>query len=792
VSKRQSIPLFCADWIPSVRVVVFQSVISLLGSHQENIAWTILQDAVSNPALVLDDALFALLAVHPANPLVVKSDVHTARIVDPEVLTEMAKNQIPDQCHDKYTEHVLFPLAQMWSVVPPFLDINEKQANMVDERLRRLQQSAYRIIFSQFLNGENAEVFAQRGLDAAKSIAFSDTDGIDLFLYIVYGIGQCVALDGRCWGPLCQLIDFLANAVGSPAKEPTKTSLKAIRRLNAMNLGSNMTFQNPHFVAEKLTVDRMSLLEPLIKYECDHFSVTFWERRFYLFSCQRRRFLLKNPLGVLTSELDDARSLLLELTRLGGELQYELENLKTKTVRLIADVSDPVADMLVDNLLSGNHGLSDVLWINELRLHVLGRRLKKSIKYAQTLATFHTQVSNYQRTFYAQNYKALCKLIESVLTSDPQSEAVQRELTVILLDPIFNRAGSSTLDECVLHLLLKCLPYVVMCHRPQWVLESIHKMLFSLPPWEVNQGTIHPVIRLVELVNTVSIRGNSKPYTVVKPSDFSPLAALLVDAMYSGNFRNFDLPGVVSGMALKQEQVLTYPYFIINEDDGNGGDMESRRSKATVAQLLQRYQKWSKKYSSLYISRTHQPQTLPSVRIILNAILGRFPQLALIHPSLFLSYAALTFGESGLDTKTKIDSVLSTLQSILEPKRQGESGALWGWAPPLSLALSFVHILFTDTANDVAEAVLDGHANTEYLTCKLAAIQLLEWWANTFYGTSKRDQGFWQLVIAMERGEGRVGLLEQYDELRMLACRDESRIVREKAFTLQAGHVLKL
>lgn len=776
-----------------MRIALLQSVISFLGSKQENMAWTILQDAVSNPVLVLDDALFTLLAVHPTNPLVEESDVHMAHISIPAVLTDMAQNTIPDQCHDIYTENVLFPLAQLSLVAP---NINEKEAKLVRERLRLLQQSAYHTIFSHFLTLSNAGVFAQRGLDAAKSVALSEVQSVDLFPYFVYGIGKCVALDAQCWEVLCQLIDFLAHAVGSPAREPTRTSLKAIQRLRAMNLSSNMTFQRPELVINRLTVDRMSLLEPLTRHGCDHFAAMFWERRFYLFSCERQRVSSESQKGVLSSELDEARSLLLELTHLSVELQYDLTELKSKTVSLIDTASTPVADMLVEYLLSGSHGLGDVVWIDELRLEVLSRRVRKSLDYAQSLAAFQTNVSNYHKSFYTHRWQVFHSLVQTVLTSDSRQKPTQRELITTLLDPMFDRVESSALDSHILHLLLKTLPYayVILWHRPRWAVESIHATLSSLHPWEVTYSTFRPAI-LVEFVNTISIQGNSTAYIEVGPSDFSPSAALLVEAIYGGALRNFDLERVISSSASKTEPVLLYPYFVTSRDEEGGeggGDMENRRSKATVTQLLDRYQEWKTTHGSQYISGTHQPQILPSVLLFLKDVLVRFPQLALIHPSLFLSYAALIFGQSDLDTKTKTDSVLSPVQAALTPKRQGESGPRWGWAPPLALALSFVEVLFTETANEVAEAVLDDCANTGSLTCKLAALQLLEWWASTFYGASASDRDLGKLVKAMEREEGREYIIRQYDGLRVLACHDESRVVRERAFTLREGYSLSL
>src|SRR6201999_2277154 len=192
-------------------------------------------------------------------------------------------------------------------------------------------------IFSCFLTSSNAQVWAKRGLDTAKTMALSDVQSFDLFPYLVYGIGKSVAYDPQCWEILCQLVDFLASAIGTSGAKPTKTNLKALQRLEAMNLGSNMSFQRPEVVKNQLKVDRMSLLEPFVRRGCDHFTVTFWERRFYLFrvSCARRPISPEDRIA----ELDEARSLLLGLTDLAVELQYDLTELKAKTMSLIGTSS---------------------------------------------------------------------------------------------------------------------------------------------------------------------------------------------------------------------------------------------------------------------------------------------------------------------------------------------------------------------------------------------------------------------------------------------------------------------
>ena len=777
--------------VSSVRTAFLQSVISFLGSTQENLAWTILQDATSNPKLVLDDALFALLAVCPVKPLTVESDVQVAYISDPGILTDMAKNAIPSQCHEMYTENVIYPLSQLGLVIPESsLNVNEKKIKVVRERLLLLQQSAYHAIFSHFLTASTAHVFAQRGFDAAKKVALSDAPGVDLFPYFVYGIGKCVALDSQCWEVLYQLVNFLASAVGSPGNEPTKTSLKAIRRLDSMKLGSNMTFQSPELLTTRLTVDRMSLLEPLARYGCDHFAMTFWERRFHLFSCKRHRVSLGGQDGIISSELDEARNLLLELIRLSGDLQCDLTQLTSKTVLLMDTASAHVADTLVEDLLSGSYGL-DFIWIKELRLEILSRRVRKTVEYARSLAAFQTLVSNYHSSFYAQHWVKIKTLVVDALKSDPLKKSVPEVCVATLLDPIFDRAESSGLDSHILHRILETLPNVILRHRPQWAMEKISTVLFSLNPWQTNYNACLPAIQLVEFVNTTSFQQIStlpRHDSRMNQPEVSSLAALLVEAIYSGALNNFDLGAVISS-AQAMGPALTYPYFITNQDDGSGGDIEDRRSKAAVPQLLDRYQEWKSKYALQYLSDgVHKNRIPPSMPEILHHILWKFPRLALIHPSLFLSYAVLTFSGSDLDTKTKTDRVLSPLQLALTPHRQGESGTRWGWAPPLSLTLSFAQILFTETTNEVVDAVLDEYSDVASTTCKLAALKLLQWWANTLYVEGKGD--LWPIVKTMVQGEGRESLMRHYDELRVLACRDNSRVVREKAFLMRAGDSL--
>jgi hypothetical protein len=772
-----------------VRIALLQSVISMLGSKQEDLAWTILHDAISNHALLLNDALFVLLAVQPTKPSAESFDVQIAYISDPNVLTEMAQNIIPDECHHTYAESVLFPLSQLSpDVVQALEGISDKEAKLVRERLQLLQQSAYHVIFSCFLTVSNSQAFAKRALDAAKNVALPDIPGFDLFPYLVYGIGKCVGFDPQCWDVLCQLVDFLASAVGGSAAQPTRTSLKAIQRLRAMNLGSNMTFQKPERTKNQLRVDRMSLLEPLVTRGCDHFMVTFWERRFYLFSCERQGISSENPNEAL-AELAKARGLLLDLTNLAAELQYDLAELKSKTLALIGATSDTTANALVEDLLSGAHGLSDVIWINELRLLVLSRRLRKS-RYAQPFAAFQTHVSNYHRLFYGQHWKEFSKLIRSTLSSKSRSESLEKELVSTLLDPIFDREESSALDSLILRDLLDNIPDILLRHRPQWAVNSVNKMLSSLQSWEMDPSTRLPAVRLIEFVNTISNQAQVSVHKTAKHSGFSPVAALMVHSIYLGTLRFFDLAKVISDSASKADPVLAYPYFVIGQDDGSGGDIEDRRSKSTVPQLLDRYEGWREAHVSRYIPNgTYKSQIPPSVLLILGDVLSHFPRLLLVHPSLFLSYAALTFGSSHLDAQTKIHTVISHIQNVLAPNRQGESGTRWGWAPPISLALSFAEVLFTETANEVAEGALDDCAYVGSRVCKLAAMQLLEWWGGMFYGPAGTN-GLVQLAKSMEQGEGREVIMRQYDDLRVLGCSDGSRVVREKAFNLKPGDLL--
>jgi hypothetical protein len=781
---------FAANWAPQVRIAFLQSLISFLGTKQENLCWTVLRDAVSNPIYVLDSALFALLAVHPANPWVIPlSDVQVAYIADPDILTEMAQSPIPHQCHESYAKDVLYSISQLPFVVSvSSLGLSEREARKVRERLSQLQHSAYRAIFSCFLTASNAYAFAQRGLDGAKSVALSDEQGVDLFPYFVYGIGVCVALDPRCWEVLCQLVDFLAELVDNPRREPTKASLKAIQRLNAMQLRSNMVFQSPNSVREQLTVDRMSLLEPITRRGCDHFTVTFWERRFRLFTFERRRVSSESPTEVFPSELAEARSLLLELIHLYGSLQYDLAQFKSKITSLFDTASAPVADILTKDSLSGSHGL-DGVWINELRLQVLSWRVHKTLDYARSLAAFQTQVSTYHNSFYAQHWGKINKLLVSALTADSAQNTTQEGLAAILLDPMFDRVPSSPLDLHILDRLLDKLPDVVIRHRPQWVIERTYTMLSALQPLDVSSSTprlallaaLRPALLLVEYVNTVSTQEDSAAQT--KLSAFSPLAALLIEAIYAGNMRNFNLARSTRSSAQRPEPVLMYPYFVTSQHDESGGDIESRGSKAIVPQLLDRYEQWKTTHASQYLSDVHQPQILPSALAIIQEVLASSPKLVLVHPSLFLSFAVVTFGEPYIETSTKIDKVVHHLKSVLKPNRERESGTRWGWAPPLSLTLSFARVLFTETANEVAEAIMDDYADIGSQTCKLAALELLEWWTKTFYGESLSED-LAQLVKSMEKGEGKEGLMREYDELRVLACRDESKVAREKAFVL--------
>ncbi|KAJ7434624.1 hypothetical protein B0H11DRAFT_2296095 [Mycena galericulata] len=757
-----------------VRIALLQSILPALGSPHQDLAWYILDKATASlSTLQADNTLFVLLAVTPKVSTACVDDVLRTYLPRSPVLADMATVTIPKAHCERYIETVLWPLTQIrlnTNLVESFKADKKKSAELA-ERIPLIRSSSYITCFDLFLGPNNAVSFAERAAKDSRELVdvglesykpgnnFGSLPEEQLFLYLTECIGRCVAQNQQCWRFLLETIDFLASRVALFQHSSTPQGHRSIKQLQALRLADNFLFHGSESLCLKVTHDMMELLKPLAKHGIeDFFATTIYQRRFNLFRKHVAR-VLKNGTG--EDILPEARTLLAENIKLSHSCHHPFETSVANLVDLLGVVPSASIPVIRKEILVGDHGVAEAPWVNSIQLKTLEKTYTCTPSYAKRLGTFHAHVVTQQPTFYSRSYASFESLIRKVLNDSvvKGSQLGSREAFRLLVEPVIQRQRQSNSEEegDIIVNLFKSYPVQFFTSAPECAQSLIQDALMRARP-----GKSESLARAREMV-ALLIRHVA--WTGQDSASFP--AAFFLETIYSGNFLSLALDKSTNS----GDATLSFPYFF-GSGDTNGGDIEDRSAKSTVAAVQALYDGWKARHALSFTQKTSAKISTYSSSTALLVVLDTYktlPKLILANPGLFFSCLCLSLSDADLHSYSA--KLFSSLREVLTPLEAHKKSAKW--VPPVELTLSFAHKMLVELPDEVSDAVVAAF-NVGVIESKREAVGLLIWWTETFFSNNGR---YTELVDA----EGRERLLNLYEELRVLAIGDGDAVVRVTA-----------
>ncbi|KAJ7714141.1 hypothetical protein B0H16DRAFT_530372 [Mycena metata] len=754
-----------------VRIALLQSMLPVLDSPQQDLAWYIIDKAVASiDTLQADNTLFVLLAVVAEVPTASVDDVLRTYLPSSPVLSDMAKVTIPKAHCERYVETVLWPLTQIRlnADLAESIKTDKKKSGELVERIPLIRSSSYIACFDSFLHPENAASFAERAAKDSRELVdvglqsykpnnnFGSLPEEQLFLYLTECIGRCVAQDQQCWHFLFEIIGLLASRVAYFQRDATPQGHRSIKQLHALRLADNFLFNKTEFLCLKVTHDRMELLKPLAEHGVeDFFTTTIYERRFNIF---RKHVARVSKNGTSEDILPEARALLAKNNKLSHSCHHTFKAGIDNLANLFTVVPSTSIPILRKEILAGDHGVADAPWVNSIQLKTLEMAYTCTSSYAEQLGAFHSHVATQQPAFYQQNHATFKSLIHRALKDSlvKGSQLGFGEVFRLLLNPLIQRHRQNNSEEegDMIVSLLKPYPYDFFTLAPECAQGLIQNALMRVRP-----GKSESMARARELLALLFRR--------VGQDLASFPASFFLEQIYSGNFLSLAL----DQSAHLADSTLTFPYFF-GSDDPSGGDIEDRGTKSTVAAVQTLYDDWKARHASSFTQKTGDKTSAYSSSTALLVVLDTYktsPKLILANPGLFFSCLCLSLSDADLHSYST--QLFSSLHSVLTPVNTYQKR--WDWVPPAELTLSFAHKMLVELPDEVSDAVV-GPFNVGVTESKQEAVKLLVWWTETFLST---NGPYTELVDA----EGRERLLSRYEELRLLAVGDGDAVVRVTA-----------
>ncbi|KAJ6461063.1 hypothetical protein C8R45DRAFT_1029094 [Mycena sanguinolenta] len=738
-----------------VRIALMQSILSALKSPHQDFAWYIIDKATASlSTLQADNTLFVLLAVVPKVSTACVDDVLRTNLPRSPVLADMATATIPKAHCERYVETVLWPLTQIRLNIDLAESINadKKKAAELAERIPLIRSSSYIACFDSFLGPNNALSFAERaamdsrpelvdmGLESYKpGDEFGSLPEEQLALYLIECIGRCVAQNQTCWRILLETIGFLASRVAEFRRSPTPQGHRSLKQLQALRLANNFLFDSFESLRLKVTHDRMQLLKPLVEHGVeDFFATTIYQRRFNLFRAHVAR-ILKNSTG--EDILPESRALLAEFIKLSHSCHHPFETTIASLADLLGAIPSASIPVIRREILAGDHGVAEAPWVNSIQLKTLEQTYSCMPSYANELVTFHAHVATQQPSFYQQNIASFEYLIRKILNDSlaKESQLGSREAFRLLVEPVIQRQRQSNTEEegDMIVSLFKGYSYRFFTLAPECAQSLIQEALMRARP-----GKSDSLARAREMVALLITH-----VTCTGSDSASFPAAFFLESIYSGNFLSLSLDRSTD----TGDATLSFPYFF-GSDDRNGGDIEDRSTKSTVAAVQALYDGWKARHAFSFLQKTgDKTSTYPSsiALLVVLDIYETSPKLILANPGLFFSCLCLSLSDADLHSySTKLFSSLREVLTPLEAHKKRPK-----WVPPAELTLSFAHKILVELPEEVSDAVV-GAFNVGVTKSKHEA---------TFFSSHARPE---------------LLLLSIYEELRVLAIGDGDAIVR--------------
>ncbi|KAJ7171574.1 hypothetical protein C8R43DRAFT_978703 [Mycena crocata] len=740
-----------------VRIALLQSILPALDSPQQDLAWYIIDKAISSlNTLQADDTPFVLLAVIPEIATSgwdgVLLPYQPASATSP-ALGDMAQVTIPAKHCERYIETVLWPLTRIRLDAGLVESVKSDKKKFVElaDRIPLICFAAYMTSFGAFLAPDNAVQLAERAARDCKEFVDIGPEAHVaqgwLFQYLVASIGRCVAKNQDSWKFLLSVIDLLASRVATFQSEPTVAGRRSIDQLNDLHLAQNFLFDAPDSVRTQVTQDRMQILQPLI----DHNVLDFFASEAY----QRRFSLLKTHVTRVKNALPEVRLLIAENIKLSYTLQHPFETVVENLRQLLATI--PVAKQVAEiraEILAGDHGVSDAPWCNELMLTTLKTAHSCTASYARELNVFHTHVATQQPAFHQNNWKEFQSLICLVLKASSLKDSLlgSSEAFEILVKPVIQRRQA--VEQDIIMEIFNQFPHLFFLHAPGCAQELIHEALVQSRPGDA--GSLERATKMVaSLISHVS-------YSRKDAASFS--ACFIADTLYSGRFMDLAL----DQLRYSTESTLSFPY--LRGSDESGGDIEDRSAKSTVAGVQKLYDAWKQKHAGTFAKKSGDAKSTYSSSAALQVVLTIYKsstKLIVAHPGLFFSCLCLAFSDPALYSHAA--QLFSSLREVLV--RQYGSQNL-GWVPPAELTLSFAQKMLEELPGEVADAVV-GDFDIGVTASKVEAVKLLLWWTKVML-VKDDSLGYEEMVKA----EGRERLLGEYERLRLAAVNDSAPLVR--------------
>ncbi|KAG0336248.1 hypothetical protein BG000_006769 [Podila horticola] len=718
-----------ADLNVDVRSVILQSLLNLLFSpaakearHKDEVEWIwqVLVETASSDMHKTSGAAFVLLATVPATkaksnaPDVVAPGFWRAAL-DNATLSNLAVIKVPEVYVNRYVDEILIPLAS---------ELTDKD----DEDLVEVRNLALQSLINneEWITSKNAVKLAKEWRAEASKLALDDDPKLLWELYLA-GIRKCVGKEVAgvvheeamvAWRELIGLIEDLASHFLD--KNLTRTlRQKALGRIQSLGLGTNFILQ--HFDKVKSTVFHgkdSDLMEPLMGKALES---VMWKT-----ALEREINVFKPQKPMTQSEINDGSlKILLRIAHFSNRYVSDsgsvLQWLEKLQIRASGNVG--LKRHLGEALLAPHDDLVDWVHLNEATLAILMRNDHGRFKLEEISGFVERVASQDSATFYWTNQSSLAhhlsvEMNRHKVESGEQNLGPKRINAIeFALKPILGRAQAESwirgADAMIVRNLATSSAVEAFCSAfPQLIGPILHSYIANSALNVVQDASV--ASQLVNIVGTPALimaKCSRKPVHNPRPNvriGLSPLTVIVMDAFLNGRLEGLDLTNALTAHQIADD-VLYGEMYPFHRGTGKVADFQGHDNPRTMQQV-------KKRWANLIDTHAHEYKTVEqSISRASKTLSPMVVHAYRTHSFTLLNNHPKYIGVPG--------TVAQQIAIAFTPEDISSDKSLFGWAPPLSLALDVIEHLMNEIR---AEVEIEGQREVQIIEL-LAATALQKW-----------------------------------------------------------------
>ncbi|KAG0032212.1 hypothetical protein BGZ81_011390 [Podila clonocystis] len=739
-----------ADLNVDVRSVLLQSLLNLLfcpaakeARYKDEVAWIwqVLVGTAHSDVHKTSGAAFVLLATVPATKA--KSD--TPNVVVPGIwrvafdnatLSNLAVIKVPEIYVNRYMDEILIPLAS---------ELTDKD----DEDLVEVRNLALQSLIDneEWITHKNAVKLAKDWKAEAFKLALDDDPKMLWELYVA-GIRKCVgkevagAVDEEsmvAWRELIGLIEDLASHFLD--KNLTRTlRQKALARIQSLGLGTNFMLQ--HFDKVKPTVFHgkdSDLMDPLM---CKALESVMWKT-----ALEREINVFKPQKSMAQSEINDGSlKILFRIAHFSNQYVSDSSTVLQwlEMLKIRASGNAGMKRHLGEALLVPHDELVDWVHLNEATLSTLMSNQYGMFNLREISGFVERVASQDSDTFYWTNQSSLAHILSVEMNrhkveSGDQNLGHDRISAIeFALKPIVGRAQAEAwirgTDAMIIRNLATSSAVEAFCSTfPQLFGQILHSYVANSALNVVQDASM--ASQLVNIVSTpglIMAKCSRKPVHNPRPNariGLSPLTVIVMEAFLNGRLEGLDLTRALTTHYLPDD-VLYGEMYPFNRGTGKAADFQGHDNPRTMQQVKKRWANLIDSYDSEYktveqsiirTSKTLPPLVVRAYRTHSITLLNNCPKYIAFHPLEYLEFVRINLTAPG--TTLTIEMVAQQIAVAFTPEGISSDKSLFGWAPPLSLAMDMIEHLMNEIRPEVE---IEGQREVQIIEL-LAATTLQKW-----------------------------------------------------------------